>query len=110
MIYWTDYPYNSLAGSYNTSYNWDRARTRLPSATIFGNGPNPYGINQGALGDCYFLAACSATAEYANRVKSSFVTQTYPAEGIIVVRAMILGKPTNIYVDDYLPYYTWSTT
>lgn len=109
MVYWTDFPYNSLNTAYNKSYTWDRVRNRISNATLFGSGITPNGVFQGQVGDCYFLASCSAAAEYPARIQQSFVTQNYTAEGIIVVRALVLGRPTDIYVDDYLPFYNWTT-
>jgi Calpain family cysteine protease len=90
---------------------FDRASIRLKTAPLFANNnPHPNGVEQGALGDCYFLAACSAAAEYPARIKNAFITQTLVPEGIIVVTAMILGRPTTIYVDDFLPFIDSTST
>jgi hypothetical protein len=55
---------------------WASLSETFPNSGLFGskNAPNPHGINQGALGDCYFLAALSAVAEDTGYYKSSWVT------------------------------------
>ena len=56
------------------------------------------------MADCYFIASCSAAAEWEERIKKLFVTQNYNKEGIIVVKGMVLGKEQTIVVDDILPF------
>lgn len=55
------------------------------------------------MGDCYFLCAMSAIAEYPDRVKALFRTQEINAAGIYEVDFFIAGKETTVYVDDYIP-------
>lgn len=43
-------------------------------------------------------------------MKSLFVTQDYNKAGIIVIRGNVLGKPTDIVVDDILPFRINSTS
>jgi hypothetical protein len=43
--YWTDYNLGSLQLKYNKSYFWERASIRFPNSTLFGSGPNPYGVD-----------------------------------------------------------------
>jgi hypothetical protein len=40
-VYWPDYPYNSQSAAYNKSYTWDRARNRIPGASLFGTEIKP---------------------------------------------------------------------
>ncbi|MCU0916486.1 MAG: choice-of-anchor D domain-containing protein [Planctomycetes bacterium] len=51
-FYGTDHP---VAGA-GTTY-------RTISGSLFQGGPSPQDVNQGALGDCYFLASLAATAQ-----------------------------------------------
>ncbi len=104
-MYWSDNNLHSLAGR---AVDWGRARERIPNASIFGTEITPNDVDQGALGDCYFLASCSAAAEFNSRFSRAFVTTTYPEEGIIVMRARVLGVEKTIAIDDYLPFYTWN--
>ena len=70
---------------------------------MFADGVEPNDINQGQLGDCYFLAALSSLAEFEDRVRALFVTQEVNAAGIYMVNFFINGNETPIIVDDYLP-------
>lgn len=63
----------------------------------------PNDINQGQLGDCYFLAALSSLAEFPDRVQDLFVTKEINAAGIYLIRFYINGNETPIIVDDHLP-------
>eukprot|EP00359_Climacostomum_virens_P011706 CAMPEP_0204909838 /NCGR_PEP_ID=MMETSP1397-20131031/8468_1 /ASSEMBLY_ACC=CAM_ASM_000891 /TAXON_ID=49980 /ORGANISM="Climacostomum Climacostomum virens, Strain Stock W-24" /LENGTH=563 /DNA_ID=CAMNT_0052079783 /DNA_START=101 /DNA_END=1792 /DNA_ORIENTATION=- len=66
----------------------------------------PNDIQQGALGDCYFLSALSALAEYPHRIKRLFDTQDYEAAGAYVVYMCDLGAIKPFIVDDYFPVTT----
>lgn len=104
-MYWPGYPPTKNTTWYN-SYDIARARDRLPKATMFGdkNQVLPTDMDQGTLGDCYFIASCAALAEWEPRVRKVFVTQTYTQEGIVVARGMQLGIQQDIYMDDFLPF------
>ena len=53
---------------------WKRASEIFNPLYIFEDGVEPNDINQGSLGNCYFLAALSSLAEFPERVKAMFVT------------------------------------
>ena len=40
----------------------------------------------------------------------AFVTKNLTTPGIIAIQAYVLGLRKTIYIDDYLPFYTSSTT
>ena len=86
-------------------FKWKRARDIVANASTFGKNVDPNGIVQGDLGDCYFLAACSAIAERDERIKNIFVPEvwSYPKEGIYAFKVFIRGEPTVVTIDDYLP-------
>ena len=44
--------------------------------------PQPGGVQQGRLGDCWFLASASALAEYPYRIENIFTNKDVSAEGI----------------------------
>lgn len=68
--------YNTKSTDPFSNYDIVRARDRLPKGTLFGDSGKvlPTDMAQGALGDCYFIASCAATAEWEARVKKMFVT------------------------------------
>jgi len=85
------------------SYSWKRASEIYPSPAIFKGGIEPNDINQGALGDCYFLAALSSLAEFPERVQHMFVTKEVNKAGIYLIRFFLNGQETLVTVDDHLP-------
>ena len=58
---------------------------------IFSGGIEPNDINQGSLGDCYFLAVLSSLAEFPDRIQDMFVTKTINSAGIYMVKFFING-------------------
>lgn len=51
-----------------------RASEIFNEPAIFQDGIDPNDIEQGALGDCYYLSALSSMAEDPDRIKARFVT------------------------------------
>jgi hypothetical protein len=60
-------------------------------------------INQGILGDCYFLASVAALTEYPNLVYQMFRTKTINKEGFFELIFFIDGEYQIVIVDDYIP-------
>jgi calpain-15 len=60
-------------------------------------------IEQGGLGDCYFLAAISSIAEYPERLERLFLTKEYNPEGIYVMAMCISGIWQEVILDDLVP-------
>jgi calpain-15 len=63
----------------------------------------PTDILQGELGDCYFLSALSAIAEFPHRIQKLFDTQEYEASGCYIVSMLDTGVFKDFIVDDYFP-------
>lgn len=83
---------------------WKRASVAFPQKTLFGtNGITPQDINQGQIGNCWFVAAASALAEVPGRLESVFLNTEKSANGIYGVNFYSLGVPQTVIVDDYLP-------
>ena len=91
--------------TYN-SFSWKRASEIFKPAYIFEDGVEPNDINQGQLGDCYYLATLSSLAEFEDRVQAMFVTKEVNAAGIYLMKLFINGNETPVVVDDYLPVNT----
>lgn len=55
---------------------WKRISEVYKTPQVFSGGIEPNDINQGALGDCYFLAVLSSLAEFPDRIQNMFLTKT----------------------------------
>ena len=114
MVYWEgdtlttpDYTdeKNSISKEAYIFKDWT---TFLPSNTdlFYANGSISFNqINQGGIGDCYFMSSASALAEWPDRVRNVFLTQKKNNAGIFGVRFFIRGKPYHISVDDNTMFY-----
>ena len=60
-------------------------------------------INQGEIGNCYFLSTISAIAEYADRFKEIFVSKNKVENGCYEIRMFLNGVPKIIVLDDHFP-------
>ena len=86
-------------------YVWKRPKDVYGEGefTLF-NQINVDDIKQGKLGDCYFLSALSALAEYPDKIKSIFETKELNNAGIYSVIFYITGEKRVVTVDDYFPF------
>ena len=55
--------------------SWVRASESFPTATLFGTGITSHDINQGFIGNCWFMSSCAALAEYGGRIEHLFLNQ-----------------------------------
>lgn len=86
------------------SYSWKRIKDIYGGKEqMFAGGIGPNDINQGGLGDCYFLAVLSSLAEVPERIADMFVTKDLNAAGIYMVKFYINGIQHPVIVDDHLP-------
>jgi hypothetical protein len=70
-------------------------------------------IMQGSIGNCWFMAACSAVAETPGRIEKMFggVDQFNNNAGFYDVKFYLLSVPITIRIDDLIPTYgTYSQT
>ena len=83
---------------------WKRVSPEWKGKTYLGaDGISPNDVKQGYLGNCWFLAACSAVAEYPNRLEKNMITKKVNEKGIYGFNFWLLGVPHSVYVDDYIP-------
>ncbi len=74
---------------------------RLASGQLFVNGVAYTDVNQGQLGDCYFMASLAETAlKNPNVITSMF---TVNGDGTFTARFYYNGKAQYVTVDSYLP-------
>jgi calpain-15 len=103
---WTDNEFPPVFGeTIRTSkqYFYKRISEILSHEPTVFDDINPNDIQQGALGDCYFLSALSALAETPSRVMSLFITTEASKHGIYMVRLCIYGIWRYFLLDDYFP-------
>jgi len=67
------------------------------------NETRPSAAQQGGLGDCWFLAATSALAEFPDRVKAIFTNTQYSNVGVFQTKWYIQGQEVRVTIDDRLP-------
>ena len=94
----TDRPSTSLA-AFNENY--PIAYQAFTQPLFASNGPSPADINQGADGDCYFLAAIGEIALQDPTTIENMISQN--ANGTYSVEFQINGQPDFITVDNELP-------
>lgn len=74
---------------------------RYASGSLFQNGLHYSDIDQGSVGDCYFLAAVTATAyQNPNAISNMFIDN---GDGTFTVRFFNNGVADYVTVDRYLP-------
>ena len=108
---------NSLYNTTNTKLSqqeletWQNFEWRRPHEifqgkfSLFSEGIDPGDIKQGCLGNCYFLSAISAMAEFPNQVKKIFLHKEINEDGIYAVNFTLGGENYTVLVDDHIPYY-----
>jgi hypothetical protein len=108
-------PYSDSSGSDDyVSTDCDGADLRDPTVTsyaagyddfsdrpLFVNGPNVEDINQGAVGDCYFLASLASLAQTDPAVMEQMITEL--GDGTYAVRFHRGGEEVYLRVDGELP-------
>jgi len=79
----------------------------LDSQTIYGDDvTNDFeDIDQGMLGDCYYLSAISALGMMNDRLNYTIETDRINDAGVFAMRVYVKGVPTVVAVDDYIPFY-----
>lgn len=65
--------------------------------------PQPADIQQGALGNCWLVAALALISEQPRLLEHILLTKTYNNEGVYLVRICHNGLWKTIIVDDYFP-------
>ena len=93
------------AQSKYTEYTWKHADD------IYGtdnyeimNEVDPNDINQGELGDCYFLCSIAAVAEYPERIKRIFLTESVNKSDCYAIEGFVNGRVQPISMDAMFPY------
>ncbi len=86
----------ALSGNRTTTYAYN-----LVSGSLFQDGISYTDIQQGNVGDCYFMAGLAATAlRSADTIRNMFIDN---GDGTFTVRFFNNGTPDYVTVDRYLP-------
>lgn len=70
---------------------------------VYSAGIHPNDIEQGGLGDCYYLSALSSIAEWPERITRLFYSNETNQSGAYCVKLCITGIWEDIIVDDQFP-------
>jgi hypothetical protein len=84
-------------------FSWKRVSEIIGKDFVLYNKIELDDINQGAIGNCYFLSSLSAIAEFQERFEKIFVTKKRSENGCYLVRLILQGIPEIVVVDDYFP-------
>ncbi|CAF1267771.1 unnamed protein product [Rotaria magnacalcarata] len=98
------------SGSFEHCYQWLRISDVAPlssddrklSWTIFSS-PKPSDIQQGALGNCWLMAALALVSEQSRLLEHILLTKTVNNEGVYLVRICHNGLWKTIIIDDCFP-------
>jgi hypothetical protein len=107
LISWQDNDFfgDGALGGKRRCKEWKRLK-ESEGAALYVGGIEANDISQGALGDCYFLAALAALAEEPKRVESLFLnTERELGNGLYGVRWFGNGEPIDTWVDTRFPYH-----
>ena len=85
---------------------WKRVTEVLPKWELFEGKIEFNDVQQGSLGDCYFLSSITALTEYPYLIKEKFRTKSFNEEGYYEIIFFIDGEWQIVFLDDYLPYNT----
>ena len=90
-------------------FTWARA-TDVPELNddegqlaIFADAITPTDIQQGLLGDCYFLSVLSVLTEKPERIERLFAISEMNQQGIWAVKLYKNGEHAEVVMDDFVP-------
>lgn len=84
--------------------DWRRIEDQYKS-DLFEN-VSPHGIQQGKLGDCYFISSLIYVSKNINNVKSLFHPKSSLQHGIVLIYFYLLGERIPVIVDTQIAYPT----
>ena len=82
---------------------WKRVTEIRPKWEMFENKIEFDDVIQGSIGDCYFLSAITALAEFPYLIAEKFRTNKFDPIGYYEVILFIDGEWQIVFVDDYFP-------
>lgn len=85
---------------------WKRVSEIWSNPQLYKDGVEAHDINQGGLGNCYFLAVLGAAAGgkgNGNMIKKRFMNDELNEAGVVMVSMFVNGHEEWVIMDDYLP-------
>jgi len=111
-LYWAGYP--TRKSSTSNIVGWKRPSEMggtwaAEGITLFGKAgkPQPNGIKQTGLSDCWFLASVASVAEDPSRILDIMANRQYSTHGIFRFKFWVVDKWVHVNVDDRLPVRSW---
>ena len=86
------------------SLTWKRVTDISPKWELFEGSIEFNDVQQGSLGDCYFLSSITALTEYPFLIREKFRTRKFNEEGYYEIIFFIDGEWQIVFLDDYFPY------
>lgn len=83
--------------------DWMPIRFIMANPKMFVGSIEAQDILQGNLGNCYFLSAISAFAEFPSYLESLFITKEYNEFGYYEIQLFIDGEWQIVFLDSYFP-------
>jgi len=83
---------------------WKRPSDISPKWSLFEGKIEFNDVQQGSLGDCYFLSSITALTEYPYILSEKFRTEKYNDTGYYEVIFFIDGEWQILFLDDYFPF------
>lgn len=84
---------------------WKRGKD-IENASLFGDKLSIDDIEQGNLGNCYFMSSISAIAKYPKLIEKLFGTETLNKKGFYELTLFLDGEWQKVIVDDNFPFST----
>ena len=88
----------------STRLVWKRATELKPTWEVFEGKIEFNDVQQGSLGDCYFLSSITALAEFPYLIREKFRTVQFNKAGYYELILFIDGEWQIVFLDDYFPY------
>ena len=83
---------------------WKRPTDISPKWSLFEGKVEFNDVQQGSLGDCYFLSSITALTEFPYLITEKFRTEKYNDTGYYEVIFFIDGEWQILFLDDYFPF------
>ena len=87
----------------NDNCTWKRSKEFLDNPQLYSNDINPSDVEQGMLGDCYFLCSLAALAQYPSLIKNCILHSDIENGHFVVRFFENLNEPKIVEIDDFFP-------